>query len=417
MRQVLYAGGATFDGKEWFPNGMAVLVEDARVKRVAKAAEFDGFAGEKVDTTGGTLMPGLIDCHVHLTLGGEGDPGTAQMKQNLAQCALASMKRAQETLAGGTVAVRDCGGRDYVDLAVRDAANRGDFLGPTVRAAGKLVCMTGGHGNRNGRIADGVDEVIKAVREQIHAGADFIKIMATGGVMTPGVNPEDAHYTRAEMVAGIAEARRFSKRTASHAQGAEGIMNAVVAGVTSIEHGIFMDDDCIKAMLEHGTYLVPTLAAVNNIIANKDRGIPSWAVEKSLRAYERHIDSFRRFLAAGGKIALGTDAGTPYNIHGENAQELRLMVESGMTSLQALIAGTSAAADLVGLPDHGTIAEGKLADLLMIDGDPIADINRAADRRNHRFVLKNGKIASRNDVATQAGGLAGAAPAARVAAF
>ena len=391
--QTLFTGGALFDGKNAPKSGHAVLVEDGKIKRLAPAAEFAGFAGQKVDTAGGTLMPGLIDCHVHLTLGGEPNPGAAQLGMSAAALALKTLERAQMTLKGGTVAVRDCGGKDYIEFTVRDAIKRGEFDGPTIRASGKVICMTGGHGNRSGRVADGVDEVVKAVREQIHAGSDLIKIMATGGVMTPGVNPEDAHYSREEMAAGLSEARRFHKRTASHAQGSEGILNAVLGGVSSIEHGIFMDDECLRAMLERRTFLVPTLAAVMNIVNNGGKGIPSWAFEKAQRVYDRHRQSFKMFYEAGGLIALGTDAGTPFNKHGENAMELEYMVDCGMKPLDALRAGTSNAADLCDLPEHGQLREGGAADLLVVDGDPVADIKRASRLENHRGVYRNGKPA------------------------
>lgn len=389
----LFVGGLVFDGSAQPVAGQGVLVEDGRVATIAPAAEFAGFAGETVDTSGGTLMPGLIDCHVHLCMGGEGDPGTAQSKLSAAQIALKALERAQTTLRSGIVAVRDCGGKDYIELSVRDAIKRGEFPGPMIRASGRVICMTGGHGNRSGRIADGVDDVVKAVREQIHAGADVIKIMATGGVMTPGVDPEDAHYTRAEMAAGLAEAQRFRKRSASHAQGAEGILNAVLGGVSSIEHGIFMDDECLAAMLERGTFLVPTLAAVRYIVSNRDKGIPVWAVEKAERVYEIHKVAFRRFYEAGGKIAMGTDAGTPFNIHGENAMELQYMVECGMKPLDALRSGTSLAAELVDLPDYGSLRKGAIADLLLVDGNPADNIAMAADRKNHRAVFSRGAAA------------------------
>ncbi|HEX6958021.1 MAG TPA: amidohydrolase family protein [Ferrovibrio sp.] len=394
MPQTLFSGGLVFDGRTAPQPGLAVLVEDGRIAKIAPAAEFAGFAGATVDTSGGTLMPGLIDCHVHLTMGGEGDPGTAQSKLGPAALTLKTLERAQETLRAGVVAVRDCGGKDYIELSVRDAIKRGEFPGPTIRASGRIICMTGGHGNRTGRIADGVDEVVKAVREQIHAGADVIKIMATGGVMTPGVDPEDAHYTREEMAAGLAEARRFRKRSASHAQGAEGILNAVLGGVSSIEHGIFMNDECLKAMLERGTFLVPTLAAVRNIVNNRDKGIPPWAVEKAERVFEIHRKNFKRFYEAGGKVALGTDAGTPFNLHGENARELEYMVACGVTPLDALRAGTSLAAELLDLPQHGVLAVGARADLLLVDGNPAEDILKAADRSNHRAVFSGGLPAS-----------------------
>jgi len=402
--QVLFKGGALFDGVKEPIAGHAVMVDNGRVKKIGPAGEFAGFAGEIVDTAGGTLMPGVIDCHVHLCSGGEADPATVQGKLNAAQIALKALERAQLTLKHGTVAVRDCGGKDYIEFSVRDAIKRGEFVGPAIRAAGRMICMTGGHGNRGGRVADGADEVIKAVREQIHAGSDLIKIMATGGVMTQGVNPEDAHYTRAEMAAGLAEAQRFHKRTASHAQGAEGILNAVLGGVSSIEHGIFMDDECLRAMIERRTYLVPTLAAVKNIVRNKDKGIPAWAVEKAVRVYERHLESFQMFYKAGGLIALGTDAGTPFNLHGENAMELEYMVDAGMKPIDALRAGTSNAADLTDLPEHGRIREGAAADLLLVDGDPVRDITRASRHVNHRGVFRGGRPAE--GAVTVSGGLA-----------
>jgi imidazolonepropionase-like amidohydrolase len=305
-----------------------------------------------------------------------------------------ALERAQRSLAGGITALRDCGGKNYLEFPVRDACNGGTVLGPTVRASGKVICMTGGHGNRTGRIADGVDDVVKAVREQIHAGADLIKIMATGGVMTPGVNPEDAHYTFAEMSAGVGEARRFRKRSASHAQGAEGILNATRAGISSIEHGIFLTDECIEEMLLRGTYLVPTLAAVNNIVNSQNMGIPAYAMEKAMRVADIHTASIKAFYAAGGKIAMGTDAGTPFNRHGENAAELRYMVGIGISNVDALKFSTVNGADLMGVADEGRIAEGHAADLLVVNGDPTKNIEAVADRKNHRLVLKRGRAVS-----------------------
>ncbi len=391
--QTLFSGGALFDGENAPVAGHGVLVEGGKVARVAPIGEFDGFAGERVDTTDATLLPGLIDCHVHFCLGAEPDPGTAADKLTAAGLALKALERAQATLKGGVLAVRDCGGKDYIDLEVRDALRRGQFIGPVMRACGRMICMTGGHGNRIGRVADGADEVVKAVRENVHAGVDVIKIMATGGVMTEGVDPEDAHYTAAEIAAGIAEASRFNRRTASHAQGAEGILNAVRGGVASIEHGIFMDERCLEEMLAGGTYLVATLSAVANILKFKDHGIPAWAVEKSERVYERHRQSFQMFYKAGGRIAMGTDAGTPFNAHGENAQELALMAANGMAPLDCLRAATSVAADLVDLQHNGRVQAGMAADFLIVDGDPVADIGRVADKANHRAVIKDGQPA------------------------
>lgn len=386
----LYTGGLLYDGGGEIVSGRAVLVEDGKVAKVAPAGEFDGFEGQTIDTAGGTLMPGLFDCHVHLCLGAEGDPGTAADKLLPGQTTMKALERAQTTLAGGVTAIRDCGGKDFLEFAVRDACNSGQQMGPTIRASGQVICMTGGHGNRTGRIADGIDEVVRAVREQIHAGSDLIKIMATGGVMTPGVNPEDAHYTAEEMAAGIAEGRRFHRRSASHAQGRDGILNAVRGGISSIEHGIFMDETCVQEMLAQGTYLVPTVSALRHILENKGNGIPDYVIEKTERVSEHHRRSIQMYYKAGGNIALGTDAGTPFNKHGANAMELEFMADLGIKPIDALRFGTSSSADLMDLADQGRIAAGMAADFLVVDGNPGDDITKASRRDSHRLVIKGG---------------------------
>src|SRR5258707_655590 len=380
----LYVGGRLFDGEK-VQDGHAVLEEGGKVKRVASAGEFTGFAGERVDPAGGTLIPGIIDCHVHSLSGAEGNPGAAQDRLSAAQIAVRGMEFMRATLEGGVTAVRDCGGKDYIEFAIRDAYNQGRFLGPTMRCAGRLICMTGGHGNRSGRVADGIDEVIKAVREQVHAGSHLGQIIANGGVI----------------------AYRFHKCCASHAQGALGILNAVRGGIDSIEHGIFMTDECVQEMKDRGVWLVPTLAAVKNILKgydDGDRSIPDYVIEKARRVFDRHIASIKMFYKAGGKIAMGTDAGTPHNRHSENARELEFMCEIGISTRDSLFISTASAADLMRLADQGRIKEGNSADFVLCDGDPLADIKRAARKENHRLVVKRGLLAKdrRGDFAQQA---------------
>jgi len=387
----LYSGGLVFDGKGNLLENHGVLVENDRISKIAPIVEFDGFSGETFDTTNGTLLPGLIDCHVHLIYCGEADPKSRLLSLKPGQIVMNALENAQKTLRSGVTSIRDLGGRDFLEFAVRDACNSGRQMGPTIKAAGRMICMTGGHGNVFGRIADGEDEVLKAVREQIHAGSDVIKLMATGGVMTPGVNPEDAHYTEEELRVGVDEGHRFNRICASHAQGAAGILNAVRAGIDSIEHGIFMTQECLDAMLEKGTYLVPTLAAVNNIYINRNHGIPEFIVEKTIRLRERHHQSIKMFYDAGGKIAMGTDAGTPFNVHGQNSQELKFMVELGVSNNDALMFSTASAADLMGLTDRGLIEEGFFADFLIVAGNPVEDISAVSNHENHRGVIKNGE--------------------------
>ncbi|MCK5362576.1 MAG: amidohydrolase family protein [Gammaproteobacteria bacterium] len=371
-----------------------VLVEGARIARVAPITEFEGYQGEEVTLDeASTLLPGLIDCHVHLCFDAESNPGEATEKMRPGAIAVRALANAQRSLSGGITAIRDCGGKDYLEFAARDACNRGQFQGPTIRASGRMICMTGGHGNRFGRVADGIEDVVKAVREQVHAGSDLVKIMATGGVMTPGVDPEDAHYSAEEMAAGIAEGHRFHKPCASHAQGTEGILNAVRGGIDSIEHGIFLSDKCIEEMLERRTYLVPTLSALKNILAAGDQGIPEYVLEKATRVSETHQRSIKTFYEAGGRIAMGTDAGTPFNHHGENAQELRYMVDVGISPMDAITFSTANAADLMRLEKTGRIQEGAVADLLVVQGNPLEDIDVVADSAGHRLVVKRGAIA------------------------
>lgn len=386
----LYKNAQIIDGQGNRMDGHGLLIQDDKIEQLAPLSEFDGFSGETVDLSGKTLMPGLIDCHVHLLYGAETDPVSILNKMAPGAITVRGLLHVKQMVEGGVTSVRDCGGIDYLEFAVRDACKRGEFVGPNILAAGKMICMTGGHGNRWGRVADGKDDVIRGVREQIHAGSDFIKIMATGGVMTQGVNPEDAHYSAEEIAAGIHEGHRFHKKSASHAQGAEGIMNAVKGGIDSIEHGIFMNDECLQAMLDAGTFLVPTLSAVNNIIKGADQGIPQYAVEKSIRVRESHMNAFKMFYKAGGKIAMGTDAGTPLNRHGENAQELKMMVELGITPMEAITFSTQNGAELMGIDHVGTVAAGKTADLLVVNGNPLEDISMVSNPANHHMVVKSG---------------------------
>ena len=390
--KTLFSGGFVFDENENLKENHGVLVDDEKISKIRPTSDFEGFSEKKIDISGCTILPGLIDCHVHLVYSGEADPKSYLLKMNAGKIVMKALENAQKTLMSGVTSIRDLGGRDFLEFAVRDACNSGKQLGPTILAAGKMICMTGGHGNAFGRIADGSNEVLKAVREQIHAGSDVIKLMATGGVMTPGVNPEDAHYSVDELRTGVNEGHRFNRKCASHAQGAAGILNAVSAGIDSIEHGIFMNEKCIESMLEKGTFLVPTLSAVNNIYNNKNNGIPDFIVEKTLRIRERHHQSVKMFYNAGGKIAMGTDAGTPFNVHGENCQELQFMVDLGIENKDVLKISTSNAAKLMELTNRGQIREGDFADMLIVSGNPLEDITALTNLNNHRIVVKNGSI-------------------------
>ncbi|HSC01319.1 MAG TPA: amidohydrolase family protein [Burkholderiaceae bacterium] len=389
---MLFQNGSIFDGAELLPSDWALLVEGEHIAAIGPQTGFAGYAGPRTDMSGQTLLPGLIDCHAHLTLSGDLDGfGGALTRFTRAGLTLRALENAQACLRGGVTALRDCGGVDHIEIAVRDACNSGRFLGPTIRVAGRCICMTGGTNAAVARIADGPDEIVAAVREQVHAGCDCIKLMATGGVLSPGTDVDDAQYTQAELEAGVAEARRLRKPVASHAIGAAGILNAARAGVDSIEHGVFLTDEGIREMLERRVFLVPTLAAITQIVANLGSGFSPEVVAKANKVARAARQSVKRYYEAGGRIAMGADTGTPFNPHGDNARELQYMVEAGMAPADALKAATANAADLLRLSTRGHLKAGFVADLLLVDGDPTRDIERAADRTHHRAVFKAGR--------------------------
>jgi len=344
------------------------------------------------DIQGKTILPGLIDCHVHLCLDGSPDPITSLLKDSIPQLTLKAAHHAQKTLNAGVTTVRDMGGKDYIDIAIRDGIEAGLLQGPRMLCSGKLVCMTGGHGWQFGREANGIDGVREAVREQLRMEVNFIKLIATGGVMTKGVDPGATQFTLEELIAGVEEARKAGRRTATHAQGTEGIKNSLWAGVTSIEHGFFLDDEAIELMLERKTYLVPTLNAPYQIIKGGIKGgVPRFAVEKSKSVMKSHFQSVRRAYHSNIPIAMGTDAGTPFNCHGENLRELELLVKAGFTPMEALVATTKTASEVVGVEKKiGTLEKGKLADLIVVDGNPLKDIRVLQEKDKILAIMKEG---------------------------
>ena len=390
METLVLVGASLIDGSGAEPvRGRAVVVEGDRITQVVDDARAP--RGRRIDLSGCTLLPGLINCHVHLCFGAEADPVRVMKDEPHALTALKVLRRAQETVEAGVTTVRDLGGRDYAEFAVRRAVTDGLFPGPRILAAGRPVCMTGGHGNSIGREADGPDDARKAVREQLKAGADVIKLIATGGVMTPGVEPGSPQLTFEEMRAAIEEATKAGRRTAAHAQGSTGIADAIEAGITTIEHGIFLTDEIIAAMKRKGVFLVATLAAPAAISAGGlAAGIPDYMVRKSDAVVTAHVASFRRAHEAGARIAAGADSGTPLNPHGSLLPELELMVKYGMTPLEAIRSATAVAAEAIGLGgETGRLAEGHAADLLAVSGDPAERIGALGDVR---LVLARGAI-------------------------
>jgi imidazolonepropionase-like amidohydrolase len=391
-RGIVLAGGRLIDGtgREAI-SGAVVVIEEGWIARVGRVGELEMPPGaEVIDVSGKTVIPGLINCHTHLCLDGSADPIGAWKRRSITENVLLAAQHAEATLKAGITTVRDLGGFDGADLELKKAIASGLIPGPRMLASGRSICMTGGHGHNMGREVDGPDEARKGAREQLKAGADVIKVMATGGVMTKGVEPGAAQLTEEEMRAAIEEAHKAGKRTATHAQGTEGIKNAIRAGVDSIEHGFFLDTEAIKMMLERGTVFVPTLAAIREVQdRGEESGVPGYMLEKARRINDAHLDSFRRAYEAGVIIAAGNDGGTPLNLSWNLANELAYMVEAGMFNAEALAAAHMTAASLLGLADEiGSIEPGKVADVVVLDGDPLADI--AAVRRVS-LVIKGGE--------------------------
>ena len=346
------------------------------------------------DLSGKTILPGLIDCHVHLCMDGSPDSMASLLKDSISLVTLKAAHHARLTLEAGITTVRDMGGRDYVDIAIRDGIRSGLLQGPRMVCSGKIVCMTGGHGWPFSREADGPDDVRRAVREQIKAGADIIKLMATGGILTKRVAPGAAQLTLEELRAGVEEARKAERKTAAHAQGKEGIQNSLHAGIDSIEHGIFLDDEAAALMVELKTLLVPTLSAPDRVLRGGVKaGLPSSAVERARSAMKNHLDSIVKAYKMKIPIAMGTDAGTPLNRHGENLRELELLMKVGMTPMEAIISATKTASEVLGLEEEiGTLEKGKLADLIVVDGDPLEDMTVLQKREKIAIIMKEGQF-------------------------
>jgi imidazolonepropionase-like amidohydrolase len=393
-RAVLITAGALIDGTGAAPlRPGAVMIEGDRIRSVG--AKVDAAADvTRIEFPDGTITPGLIDCHVHLSDAGLAD-ASVQDRDPPGLRVLRMAEHARRTLAAGITTVRDVGGRDHLEFALRRAAQEGLIRTPRLVLAGKIVSMTtAGASSWQGmyRQADGAREVMKAVREQAAAGADVIKIMATGSVLAPGhERPTSAQFTREELRAAVETAHALGLRVAAHAHGVTGIARAVEAGVDTIEHGTHLHEDhgVAREMAARGVFLVPTLKALARIADPEGPGVPE---DMRAKARERRSDrdrTFRLALEVGVPIAMGTDAATPFNRHGENAEELELMVSLGMSPLAAIAATTSAAARALGRDDVGVIAPGKLADVVAWNGRPDVDIR--ALQRAPRAVFLGGE--------------------------
>ena len=381
-----------------------IVVRGGKIEAVGSDAKIP--AGAKVfDFSNKTVLPGLIDCHTHLADGahdGNGDP-MSQLKRTASQVVLESVPNARMTLESGFTTVRDVGVyRALNDVALRDAIKKGYITGPRMFVAGAYVTITGGAGAMTGQAPDirlpwdfnygeanNPWEVRQKIRQLAHDGVDHIKLLSSGAVLTHGSNPNSQEFTPEELQAAVSEAANFGLRVASHAHSPQGIKNAILAGAASIEHATMIDDEGIALAKQHGTYLDMDIYDDECIqAAGKANSIPKDFLEHDRDLGELQRKNFTKAVKAGVKMSFGTDAGVcPYDIA---AHQFAFMVKYGMTPMQAIQSATINAADLIGKPEQfGSIRAGKFADLIVVDGDPIADIRQL---EHVTFVMKEGVV-------------------------
>lgn len=395
--------GQLIDGKTKTPQKeVTVVVEGTRIREVLKGYQVGNTGDQVIDMKDGTVMPGFIDSHVHITSETSKNKYTEGFTLNPEDFALRSVKYAQRTLLAGFTTVRDLGGT--ITIALRNAINQGHIQGPRILAAGKSIATTGGHADpsngvnwelmgdpeaREG-VINGSDEARKAVRQRYKEGSDVIKITATGGVLSNAKDGSGAHFKEDEILAVVSTAKDYGFKVAAHAHGAEGMKRAIRAGVSSIEHGTFMDDEAIALMKHHGTFYVPTITAGKSVAdsARIPGYYPALVVPKALETGPRIQQTFKKAYQAGVRIAFGTDAGV--FAHGKNYKEFEYMVEAGMPPMEAIRSATSQAATLLGIDDNlGTIEKGKIADIVAVKGDPLSNIQLLADIN---LVMKEGVV-------------------------
>lgn len=398
MGRTVLTGGRIFDGTGAPVADGDVVIEDGRIADVGTGLDGD----EAIDVSGATLLPGLFDCHTHVVFSRFDPLELAQRPFSLQFFEAA--RNLEATLRCGITTIRDAWG---ADLGVKTAVERGVVAGPRMQISITMLSQTGGHGDKwmpcggifryivnhpgmPSGIVDGPDEVRRKVRELVRGGADVIKVAASGGVLSPSDEPRHAHFREDELRALVREATHAGLPVMAHCHSGEGAKEAVRAGVRSIEHGTYLDDEAIELMLEHGAYLVPTLAAAQGVLDSVEGGatLPEAVVRKAEEVIPVHRETMRRAVGAGVRIAMGTDSAvTP---HGDNLRELVLMEEAGMSPEDVLVAATATAAELCGLGDElGTVEPGKRADLVVVDGDPL-ELDGLKERV--RTVLKNGRV-------------------------
>ena len=376
-----------------------VLIDNDRITGVGAGLSVPPGA-QVIDLGAATVLPGFIDCHTHVT----GQPGDNfyedLFKRSPIDEAITAHIYAKRTLEAGFTTIRDVGSEEFVDVALKKSINHGDIPGPRMLVAGLALSATGGHGDLTGYspyisfktfsgVADGIDAIRKLIRTDVRQGADVIKVLATAGVLSEEDSEGAPQYSQEELDTVVQEANMWERRVAAHAHGAEGIKRAIRAGVNSVEHASFIDDEGIRLAKEKGTFLVMDIYNDDYIMTEyARRGYPQAILEKEKRVGRTQRENFRKAWKAGVKMAFGTDAGV--YPHGDNARQFAKMVEWGMTPMEAIRAATGSAAELLGWGDRiGTLQKGRFADLIAVNGDPLADITIL---QKVQFVMKGGVV-------------------------
>lgn len=403
MTTILY-GMTLIDGQaKEAQEGKVLIIADERIEAVGESlATAQSLYPEArcLDLKGCTVLPGLIDAHVHLSLYGKPSSVLDALVDSATYTSIKAAVHARKLLDAGFTCVRSMGEKASADFAVKQAIEEGLIVGPRLLSSGKALSITGGHGDfipgsvqvdSIGETCDGVENVRRATRERLKYKADNIKLMATGGGNSPGPGTV-AQLTLEEMAVAVSEAETRGVITSAHAIGTEGIKRALLAGVRTIEHGSFIDDWCIDFMCRENRYLVPTLCAFRTISIGAKKGVPAHVIAKVKSFEEAHYAGLRKAIQAGVKIICGTDTGTPFNYHGEGAEELALYVDCGMTPMQAIQSATSLAAEALKLSDLGSLLPGYKADLLIVRGNPLQDMRLLQDQQRILGIVLGGRF-------------------------
>jgi len=387
MVRICYQNAKVFTGKnDRFEQGVDLIVDEDTGKFVTTKETID----QTIDLTGKYIMPGMINAHTHIVADPYGKiAALGSTDANAVNSTFLALENLQKLLKDGVTYIRDVGSVYGVDIELSKLEKQNRLFAPGIVASGNPLTMTGGHFNTGSYEVDGVDEVRKYARLLLKKGVDNIKLMATGGVSFNGETPDDVQLNTEEMRAAVEEAHHKGKTVCAHAQGLAGIKNAIRAGVNSVEHAVYLDDEAFEMFLKTATFIVPTLAAPWSINENS-AALPDFMIQKNLEVAQSHIESIQKAAKAGVRLAMGTDAGTAFNSFEQNSsKEMELMTKAGVTNLQALQAATVNAARLLNVADKaGTIENGKLADFIVLEQNPLEDIQVLQKKKT---VFKKGK--------------------------